>query len=361
MSEAIDRLFVNYKRFGFSTPEDHVKAVQVAIKGDVKNLSPEGLPLVAKVAFGIARPTDLSDFAQSYKSDALDIDGKDAEIPLIAASVIAAVTEDEQGIAPLAALVMVTAGMGGLSKPKFDVASLDHYRSVLANKQRQIDAKPAPKGAKPTMKYADLLERLVPTSAENNLGALYPELKKIIEGGFKFSESVSSTAAAQLNDVVSYLSKNQEQMDVHWWVLGNWCNWLDQSFPAMAPIDRAACAAKDLADLSTHSRHGIFPAQAMLARVLPLREEDEVLPIKKVITGLTTDVRQKLLASVESNTVSTNLLPTLLAVRESLDAEDAEDWEPRFKRLCGVDPEAQVSLADFSHQLYLELVLERLL
>lgn len=360
MSESIDRLSFNYKRFGLVTPDDHVKAVQSALEADVENLSLESLPLVVKVALGIARPTELTEFSQSYKTDVLVIDAKDAEIPLIAATVIAAVVEEEKEIAPLAALAIVTAGMGGLNRPKFDVVSLDHYRAVLAKKQRQTITKPAPKGVKPTMKYGDLLEKLVPTSAENNLGALYPELKKIVEGSFKFSESVSSTAASQLNDVVGYLGKNQEQMDVHWWVLGNWCNWSNESFADMAPTDRAVCAAKDLADLSTHSRHGIFPAQAMLSRVLPAKE-DQVLPIKKIITDLKTEVRQNLLASVESDAVSTSLLPVLLAVRESLEAGDADDWEPRFKRLCGVDPEAEISLADFAHQLYLELVLEHLL
>lgn len=361
MSGFIDRLPAHYKSFGLDTPQEHLEAVQAAIEGGLENVSSQTIILSARVSFGIATPAELDEFAESYRSDSLDLNGKDAELPLIAASVVAAATEEGRGSAPLAAMVMVTAGMGGLAATKFDVASFEYYRSILANKQRQTNPRPSPKGVKPVMKYAELLEKLVPISTENNLGSLYPELKKIIEGSFKFSENVSSTAAKQLSDVATYLGKNQEQMDVHWWVLSNWCNWSDEYFSAMSPVDRAASAAKDLAVLSTHSTHGIFPAQALLLRVMAPMQEDEFLPIKMVITSLKPEIRRNLLASVENESVSTKLLPMLLAVRESLEADDAQDWEPRFKRLCGVDPEAKISLVDFSHQLYLELVLERLL
>lgn len=358
---SLKRLGPLYKAIGLDTnPELLSTRLASALKA-FKSFDATHLSALTRSALGLARPEEMEFLAGHISSDDIGFEtkGGDAELSAIAAAILWDMIEAGGRLGGLAALSVSTASFGS-ARALVDGELAAFASSSLATLQRQ--RRPSPPAAtyrtKPVMK--EDLQALDTHGEGNDFSAAAPHLRKLAEGGLSYTALGLNDLASQLQGVIEHQARLEEEMNIHWWLVGGWSRDSEQAFAELSIKQAALLAGKELADL-TKTDIGLASAVALLDMVITKGREKAQTPEKLADLILATPLalRSAWTANLLDNMALASLLPLSLASALAVDSDDADDWKPRFNRLANIKADLKMTPLDASNQLYRELILRR--
>jgi hypothetical protein len=261
-----------------------------------------------------------------------------------------------------AALGVLSARMGQRDK-HIDDRQNETAQHSLWDIQRA--ALPEANFSPPASKIApDQLKALADALSASQVQSAVAPLKAVLA---ELMESASARDDAMV-DAFDALSARQsaleEEMRMHWWVIGKASTALGCPLADLPIFEAAARAALELVSMVSSQRPaGPFAAPALLERALQRADGagNEKQSLSSAIVDIPMAVRRKIFVSKPSTTVVPGTFPIMLAAEWSIESGDEDDWQPRFKRVANVDPKMVITPIEFAQQLYRESLLWELL
>lgn len=356
------RLGALYKAIGLATNPELVNARLGSAQKAYKALDSSHLVPLTRGALKLAKSEELGFLVEALADGDAGFDsngGNDAEVAAVAAATLWEMIEGRGELAGPAALAVTTAAFGGV-RTYVDPELAGFAATSLAAQQREV--RPGPTQAtyrsKPALK--EDLDALDTHGQNGDFGAGSPHLRKLLEGGINYTANGLSDLALQLQRVIEHQARLEEEMNIHWWLVGGWSRDVDKPFADLDLGRAALLAANELADL-TKTDIGLASAPALLDMVLVKGRKGAPKALSMADLVLATPIADRRAWTDEllADMAAASLVPLCFAAALAADGDDAEDWKPRFQRLSGIDPSLAVKPLDAANQLYRELLLRR--
>lgn len=355
------RLGPLYKAVGLTTSPELVGTRLSAAQKAYKSLDAQSIVPLTRAALRISKPDEL-DFLLSLlgKDDpTFDVRGDDVEIAIIAAAALFEMIESKGPLSLPAGLAVVAAGFGGV-RPFVDTDLAPLAADSLTELQRGGRSKPtaATYRSKPALK--EDLDGIEEQVEESNFAESVPHIKKLFETSVNYTQAGLQDLANQLQRVIQHQSRLEEEMNIHWWLVGGWSRDADKAFSDLKMERASLLAGKELADL-TVTNAGVASAPALLSMVLEKgrRGAAKAVSLASQIPHTPIDERRRWSQALDGKSALATLVPLNLAAALAAESDDADDWKPRFQRLTGIDPSVALAPLDSSLQFYREMLLIR--
>lgn len=359
---AIKRLGVLYGKLGLATDTRLIEVRQTGVKAAADELQAEGIPDILRCAFGL-KSTNANFLTHFSETDpTFDVQPGDREAALLAGSVVAYEMEQSTSLSGELALSLVTASFGGIRSPVIDDELVALGEKTLAEHQSKTSSSPADrKYSKQPETLTSATQNLVQFSATPHYHQVHPHVSAVIQELGKYAEANALAAAKNDNEILHYVRMLEEEVRVYWWVTGGWSTEAKMAFHSLKPVEAALRAGKELAE--KHSNPiGLFAAPALLGLVLERGRQTASKGVSLAKAAVIPDRtwRAAMFESVASGPLA-DLLPMTAALGLAVSSDDADDWQPRFKRLTNVDPMHELEPQDLGLQLYREQLMLRAL
>lgn len=354
---AIKRMGVLYKKLGLATEPSLIEARAAGVVAASEAMGVSEVPELLRYVFGLARDTkEPSFFAHFSEQDpTFDVQPGDKEASLLASSIVAYELEQKTSVSGTLALCIVTASLGGVRRPITDDQLLGLAELSLVNAQGESNKAPSKRTyhAQPNDLTAAFEE------VEQLNGSLYfnsakPSVLKSFQLLGKYAESNSLASAKNDNIILTYIQGLEEELRTYWWVTGGWSSDAGKAFRHLPVLEAALRAGKELVDKNSASL-GLFAAPALLSLVIEngRQTNSEKMSLIEAATTMDLDWRTEIFGKIATGSFA-DLLPVTTAQGYAAESEDAPDWQPRFKRLTGIDPAVEIPPLDLSLQIYRE-------
>ncbi|MDO8329806.1 MAG: GTPase-associated system all-helical protein GASH [Fluviicoccus sp.] len=357
---AIKRMGILYGKLGLSTDASLIERRGSSIEEAADALEAKDIPEILRYVFGIGRANAAPGFLSHFSNQdpTFDVQPRDHEAALLASAVVAFEMERESDLNGLLALCLVTASFGGIRPPLVDDQLLKLGDKTLAHAQSAATLVP------PDRRYMKQPKELTDaaTSLQNsNINVALPHMISSIQQLGKYSEANALAAAKSDNDILGYVRRLEDELRTHWWVTGGWSTDAGVAFRTLTPIEAALRAGKELAD-KNGNKLGLFSAPALLSMVI---ETGRKVAIKDMALTEAATLSNRVWRldsfGAEAEKSLADLLPVTSALGLAALSDDADDWQPRFKRFTNIDPRKKLHPLDIALQLYRERLVLRAL
>lgn len=322
------------------------------------------LVTLVRIALGLAKTEEENAFVAHFSGDDPNFAPRtgDREIGGLAAALLWEFIEQGKSLAASAAFMVATASFGGVrpySDPDLNTYAKDFLIKSQTSEETKIFKDPTYR-TRPKLK--DEFDAMDARSSGNQFTACYPHIKSLLESGVAYTENGLKDLAVQLVAIIENQRQLNEEMAIHWWVLGGWSKDRQVSFASLKPEEAAIRSGKELADL-TSSKIGWMTAPGMLDVVLKTGRANDVapIPLAKAATAANVEWRRGWTNKVLESSEVGSILPLSLAMAIAADSNDATDWEPRFQRLTNIAPDIRIGVLNLATQLYNERLLAKTL
>ena len=300
-----------YASMSFQQDASFTEKRWTAIEDHVKTVSKSSLALLAKLAFRLKPQMGSAEVAELRQTLAGEVTapGDDELIMLSASALAAAMDSEADTVAALAATVVTCASCGGLRELKMLMDLLLNVAQALA----------------------------VATN-----------------------EAISAMARRQREfeaAVQKYVSIQDEELDILWWLEGGHSFDLSLDFAKIAPEHLPLAIARELASL-TKVLPGPPALSSLLSRTGLLNAP--LLSIPDAVQGMPQDWLNKAADSLAVDGVSANLTPILFAMQRRHEVDGKDDWIAAWCTTTGLTREAQLSPLQFAAAAYREFSLTRI-
>jgi len=361
--QSIKRMGILYGRLGLSTDPELIERRGAGVRAAAEALQEEDIIGILKAAYGLGTEDGAFAFLSHFSSvdPTFDVRPSDREAALLAASVVDYVIEDEAEDSAKLALAMVTGSCTGVRSPAGHVELIGIAEKALAFHQGNANTPPE-----------DREYNKQPNSLVNAISAVgghshphfqtaAPIVTSALQELGKYAEENALEAARSDNVVLAYVRRLEQEVRTYWWVAGGWSIDADMLFSRFHSDEAALRAGKELAD-KNHVALGLFAAPALISMLVERGRENELakVSLREAAVRPSREWRRQNFGASSSGPLA-QLLPITTALGYAAESDDAADWEPRFKRLTGVDPSELFDPIKLGVQLYRECLTMRAL
>lgn len=346
-----------YASMSFQQDASFTEKRWTAIEDHVKTVSKSSLALLAKLAFRLKPQMGSAEVAELRQTLAGEVTapGDDELIMLSASALAAAMDSEADTVAALAATVVTCASCGGLRELKMLMDLVGMGNNVLRRLSETSRRRPSLEQANlvtPTVDKAD--EALIQAV---NTGVLLNVAQAL---AVATNEAISAMARRQREfeaAVQKYVSIQDEELDILWWLEGGHSFDLSLDFAKIAPEHLPLAIARELASL-TKVLPGPPALSSLLSRTGLLNAP--LLSIPDAVQGMPQDWLNKAADSLAVDGVSANLTPILFAMQRRHEVDGKDDWIAAWCTTTGLTREAQLSPLQFAAAAYREFSLTRI-
>jgi len=164
---------------------------------------------------------------------------------------------------------------------------------------------------------------------------------------------LTASMSSCLDILKQRLRLQEEEVNMLWWIFGEYSRDRKASFRKLAPGDAAIVAAKELADLTAFPP-GPVSFEGILCRALAPDTLDRKIQLVEVINSIDRDWRVSIAKPVGSLANELFLCPLHLMIIKSLEASSEGDWPVLFRAVCDVSTSLKVAPRVISLQFYYE-------
>jgi hypothetical protein len=357
------RLGALYKDVGLETSPDLIAARISGAQKAFEGLDLSTIPPLIRSALKLAKADEM-DFLVEPLSEA-DLGfrprGDDAEVSAIATVTLWELVDLATDLGNTTALGVVTAAFGGV-RAYVDPDLRKYSEVTLAGRQRAARPGLAQATYRPKPVMKEDFQGLETHANSNNLAAGHPHLKKLLDGALSYTANGLIDLAQQMNRIIDHQSRLEEEMNIHWWLVGGWSHDRNMAYRDQPLPEAALRSGKELADL-TKTQIGLSSASAILDLLLQKVNADSIesAAMADFVLAIPLDVRRHWTDGLLADPAVASLMPISFAAAIAAESDDAEDWKPRFKRLAGISSDAVLTPLDAAAQFYRERLLARLL
>ncbi|WP_186237674.1 GTPase-associated system all-helical protein GASH [Burkholderia gladioli] len=363
MSEALKRAGVLYGKLGITPPVSLIESRYPGIEAAARALTLEQLPELVKAMFGLSGDAKEAAFLGHFSEDpTFDVRPADKEAALIATAVADYAITEGLDLGGHVALTIITAGMGGmrpLSVPSEICAIAD--AGLTARQSGQTEKPALLDDLEPPQTLVDAIKDVKGQPPAHNfltqilaaIGTAFDQVQTYIEGA-------NQQAVDSNNALVAHIATLEEQMQIHWWVVGGWSDETGAFFRDQKPVEAAIQAAWELAGKGS-APLGLHAAPALLGQVLERgRTGMDDVTLADASVGATLAWRKDNFEPLAA-AAAVSLLPVSALFAFSAASGDEPDWKATFKRRTGIKTDATINPIDLGVQLYRERLVRKLL
>ena len=267
--------------------------------------------------------------------------GADTEIRLLAASTLAKVMAGNGALAAWTAMAVTTSFFDGRrTLSKFPVP----LEQIARDRLRMLAGTIA---QRPTFSPAKVVSPKPLAAPEDLDGAT---LTKLVNTAMTNAVAAVSSVADQHNKAMAsyegYLKRQDEDLQVLWWVIGQRCRTLEVPFDKMKPEQRPLILGGELSELIEHLP-GPPSTKAILSRA-GLKDTDKVSLAEAIAACGSEWVGEN-----SSATPSPLVFPIHFAITRSAEV-DGDQWVAAYKATTGIDAVAAVGALTVAQQYLFE-------
>jgi hypothetical protein len=301
----------------------------------------------------------LAEFREAFKKQDTVFPSRNnlQELRVLAGATLRALIEQEDDLAPLAALGIVCGSFGPRASALPEREHLDEAERFLVRhaSETRKSAEPAPIAIASILKTkpkslpdfsnpAPVREPLVAL-----LGEIYSGLNALADQAQKAISALSHTAAVR-----------EEEVGILWWLHSRFSSTVQKPFGEVGYLSGAILFPVELAKLTS-----FVPGPEYLSAVLVRALQDagapssvEPVTLANATNSLGRELREQV-AGLIAGDVPGDLIPVLFAISKSLETDGPDDWFPVFRRACEIPLDWPFPVSNLSTQLYRELMLVR--
>ncbi|KAA1233654.1 hypothetical protein FHL81_19930 [Agrobacterium tumefaciens] len=274
--------------------------------------------------------------------------GADVEIRLLAAATVVAIMSRNGALAAWAAMAVITSHFDGLRQTpqNLPVPIQQIARDRLGELAEQSSARPSSQPVKITVPK-------VATAPEPFDAAT---VTKMVNTAVNQVMAQVSVIVDHHNNAIAnfsrYLSIQDEELQILWWVVGQRCRTLDVPFDELKIEQQPLVLGGELSQL-VEQLPGPPSLKAILSRA-GLRDAAKV-SLASALNACPADWIERNAVNVESSLV----FPIHFAINRKAEV-DADEWAAPFKSMTGIDATAPLSVLVLANQYMFEDMLLRL-
>lgn len=357
MMQSIKRMGILYGKFGLATDAALIEARGIGVEAAAAALNFDGIPELLRYVFGLARDGATPAFFEAFseKDPTFDVQPADKEAILLATSIASYELENDTNVSGVLALCLMTASMGGVRKPALDEQLLVLAERTLAEAQGHSNVVPKARTAtKQPKELAEIVAALDVATNQQYLHTAKAAVMGSIQELIKYVEAASSASVKSDNETLTYVTALEKELRTHWWVTGGWSTDAAKPFRQIATVEAALRAGKELYDKNP-AKLGLFAAPALLSLVVESGRQGKLenVSIIEAATNLDRAWRNETYGALAVGKLA-DLIPFSTAQGLAAESADADDWQPRFKRLTDIDPSTKLNPLDLALQVYRE-------
>jgi GTPase-associated system helical domain len=352
VNTAIGRMAARYGKLGLETSQVLIESRAKAVEAASEEFGSDDLPGVLATAFALNCLDESMPLVDQFSApDAtFDVRRNQSEGALLAATLLLYEIQRGSDFSDPVSLILTTASFGGLRVPAADPEIITVASQALSNAQSAVAKVPQPRA------YAKLGKTLVEAVSQlPDNGAIDASLlKPVLTDILKYCEGRALNAATSDNELLNYVKQLEEELRTYWWVVGRWSHLQQKPFRDLGPDIAAIIAGIELASKTT-LKLGLYAAPALIDQVL-VRDEDTAsgqITLAAAATLLSQQYRKNQFGDLSESKIGP-WLPFSTAMGLAALSNDEKDWEPRFKRITGINPKTKLKTMDLAIQIYRE-------
>ncbi|PHV10314.1 GTPase-associated system all-helical protein GASH [Chitinimonas sp. BJB300] len=323
-----------------------------AIDACSEELRKSSLVLLTTLAFRLKPPkssTEVSALRQALTGEAAAVG--DEELHILSASTLAvAMGSTNKDIVALAASIVASASCGGLrdlKQPMDLVGQSDNVLRQLSETSRRRPALEQAKFVTPLLDKADptllkALDNEIPSDvAQALIGATNKALSKMASRQREFEAAVQK-----------YVTIQDEELDILWWIEGGHSFDLAQDFSKIEAEHLPLAIARELAGLTK-----VLPGPPALSSLLSRTGllDAPLLSIPGCVQSMPIDWLNNAVDKLKGEDVSPALTPILFALQRRHEVDGQDDWISAWSTTTGLSREPVLSPLQIAVAAYREI------
>lgn len=273
---------------------------------------------------------------------------EDEEFRSLAAATLAVILRTGQKPAGRAAMMISTAHLNGLRPVKQTMDIIGpalSTRLALARTTRR----------RPKLEFAPMPELHVDTSASESDDQ--NKRMELLAAACTASIQIVAQRQAEFEQrTLHYISIQDEELDMLWWLQGGRSDTLDLAFADIPPEQRPFVLARELAEVS-YALPGAAAIKSLLARAG--LSDDEHQEIAAAVQALPLDWLKVAIPEADAAKVSPVTTPLHEAVKRRLEVGGEDTWIPNWAAVCDIDRGAKLSPLGLADLCYCEQLVIR--
>jgi hypothetical protein len=348
-----------YKKLGMATDSATIDKQSELAADVLKRVDSSRAEILVLVVFGI----DVSSESLAWLSEAAaDIypgfatTGIDGDVLVLALAVLKDILKEKTKLSTKIGMSIEAASFGGKRVCTLDPTFVEFARAQILLQQTEANHISSLNETAPAEidELLNGIEELVP---QNNFSLIWQGMRSVLDELDAGQRLITEVHYGKLQELIAATRELEEQQQTQWFAISKWSKGAKLPFGKLPVGEAIARAATELAQL-TKSFAGSAAAPALLYMALSETAivHGEKLPFAVYCTA-SPIVWRKSWVKVDSTPERNKLLPILAALNMASQANDEEDWQARFRREVGIDPQFEISPFDFSLQLFHELLI----
>lgn len=346
-----------YSSLSFSDDASYVAKRWASVIGLIQALDNNGVVSLTQIAFRIKVQMSSPEIATLRSRLAGDLPAPgDEELTLLAAAALAYDMDEDSDRAALVATAISTtscAGLRQLTQPVDLIGISENVLRRFAETSRRRPVLEAQKTTRSTLDPSDVAAFV----AKANDGAYGEAVQAIATSTNKVLTALAKRQALFESSVQRYVLVQDEELDILWWLLGNYCCDLAQNFLEVPLEQRPLAIARDLARLTT-----VLPGPSAIVSLLT-RAGVTAAPrctIESAVQSMPVKWLTEVLEEFRIGESSRYTTPILFALSRRQELEGNDGWTQGWSTLTGLDPAAELSALQLAEAAYRELILCKL-
>jgi hypothetical protein len=350
-----------YKKVGMGTPADVVTKQLEIIDQIYPHITQNQVETLVLILFCGVKEVTVIDWLLKASQDSLPglgASGIDHDVEILATSLLMRVIRSEKPFVGNICLVIESACFFGKRVCSVDENIINVVReNLLAYQTRNLNLDNIEEDT-----FYDLTEQytaLQTASDNNNFQALWGPLKEVLEKNSEDLADVASNHASKISEIINRISVIEEQTKTQWFAISKWSQSVNKAFAA---LDSGEAGARAAFELSSIVRGSIGPAAAPALLNMALsdviaKDETKKMSFEALCVSAPIIWRK---TWIKPSAKDKKLTPVLTALSFANEANDESDWPARFKRETGVNVDFEISLLEFSLQLFHEILVTKM-
>ena len=325
------------REIGLGEDQDFCKKRWAGVCAAAKGTTHENVEALIRVVFRSKQPPDkglLQQVRQHFKSadELFPMSGNDRELEVLCAAILMTLLNGTDGIVPYTALAITTAAVNGC---RTQVVSLDLIaraeESLVSCSQhirRRPDFNEFQSATLPKINLAEVLNKLQAKKDFDGVAAAFNDAAAEVE---KTLKSVYSRVLKAIENMNHFLSIQDEELQILWWLIGGRSWSVNKPFSEVTPGAQVLMFAKELSDFTN-----VCPGPESIKGVLSqagLRKDRE-LTIHEAINACDQNWLSSL---IKGGNISPVTLPLHFAVARKLETKDNVSWIKGWAAVADLD------------------------
>ena len=313
---------------------------------------------LVKLAFGRGDNNEAENsFREEFKKhdSGFLINQNDHEIAVLASSVLAYEMSAEYDDANLIATSILTTYFYEERKPaaKFDLIGIAN--NTITKNSHSARRRPAYRTLTfPNITQQNIIDKISEIEQQPDWDKTREVMKFMTEQILSHTSNTRTALKNHYELVWDYIAVQDEELEMSWWLVNQWCKLAEKPFNKVAPDMRALLFGKEIADML----HMLIEPPSLVGMLSTTGVGKNKLPIPEAVNACGTENLSKF---QNLSDACNTLTPIHFAICRAIEIECDDSWVPAWKKTCGISADKKFSEIDIATQLHREcIVLEYL-